>query len=214
MSCSTSLSLNARVCVTMRNFYAKVSQCTRKNVKQDSPFDAPVSPEAAVKSLERTHVGVLHSNDLLREAQAARQIVVLVYRAVILNLIAEADRRQYRERDDGVQLARRHSHFRARHTSHHLVDTSFRSIDTPTLATDSGLAVRDRPIIDVRKCIGDARRRARNVRNSRSCSRLTGDSRTTPRRRIRRAPRYARAIRAPSRHGGSRRARDNTTYRR
>lgn len=38
----------------------------------DSPFDAPVSPEAAVKSLERTHVRVLHGNDLLREAQATR----------------------------------------------------------------------------------------------------------------------------------------------
>lgn len=94
---------------------------SRKDKVQDSPFDAPVSPEAAVKSLERTHVRVLHGNDLLREAQAARQIVVLVYRAVILNLIAEADRRQYREHDNGVQLARRHPHFRI-HSSHHFAD--------------------------------------------------------------------------------------------
>lgn len=40
--------------------------------KDYSPFDAPVSPEAAVKGLERTHVGVLRGNDLLRERQATR----------------------------------------------------------------------------------------------------------------------------------------------
>jgi len=60
---------------------------------KDSPFDAPVSPEATVKSLERTHVGVLGGNDLLCEAQATRWMMKLVYRAIILQLVAVADRR-------------------------------------------------------------------------------------------------------------------------
>jgi len=61
-----------------------------------------------VKSLEGTHVGVLGGNDLLCEAQATRWMVKLVYRAVILQLVAAADRRQYRKRDDGVHARRRH----------------------------------------------------------------------------------------------------------
>lgn len=43
-----------------------------KRIYQDSPFDAPVSPEAAVKGLERTHVGVFRGDDLLREPQTTR----------------------------------------------------------------------------------------------------------------------------------------------
>jgi len=39
---------------------------------QDSPFDAPVSPEAAVEGLERTHVGVFRGDDFLGEPQATR----------------------------------------------------------------------------------------------------------------------------------------------
>lgn len=175
-----------------------------------------------MKSLERTHIRVLYGNDLLREAQAARQIVVLVYRAVILNLVAEADRRQYRERDDGVQLARRHPHFRVRHSSHHqsirLIDQHSATLATeirrrpgyPDIATTTFERVYSgyiSPDLLANSLRAYMRPRFRTVRDS---AKFRDSQSTRSRDRIHRAPRYVLTIRASSRHRGSPRIRDNT----